>query len=56
MIKITAVKDNKFISGKISDVANVIGCTARNLRDHYNAGKKVIAINDFIVYLRELKT
>ena len=51
MIKIIAIKDNKFIHGKVSEVANAIGCTARNLRDHHSQGKKLITVNEFIVYL-----
>jgi hypothetical protein len=51
-LKITAIKDNKFIHGKVSEVAEVVGCTDNNLRQQIALGKHVHVINDFIIYFK----
>jgi hypothetical protein len=52
MTKIIAVKDNKFIYGSPQKIGDIIGCTGRNLTEHINNGKEILAINGFIVYLK----
>jgi len=56
MTKIVAVKDNKYIYGSANKIGEIVGCTGRNLIHHINKGKEILAINGFVVYLRELKT
>lgn len=52
MNKIVAVRDNKFIHGTPNKIGDIIGCTGRNLTEHINKGKDIIAINGFVVYLK----
>lgn len=52
MTNIVAIKDNKYIHGSPVKVGATIGCTGRNLTEHINKGREIVAINDFIVYLK----
>jgi hypothetical protein len=53
MIKITAIKDNKFAFGNVTQIASLVGCTYKNLYNHYKDETKIIInINNWIIYLR----